>query len=80
MRVRDWPELLEEVSELEPPTEVSTYVLARAREAQSQRAPQAVNRSAWRRWNGGSRVLGWIGVGIGVAVVLAALAVAAHLT
>ncbi len=72
MHVREWDELLAEVARLEPPADVGGYVVRRAEQART-------STSSSRRTPPGAGVaLRWTAVTVGVVVVLAGLALAAH--
>jgi hypothetical protein len=67
----EWPELLSEMAELEPAPDVTRYVLSRA----SAELRPAGGRL---RLRGGGRASAWLLAGLGGAVVVLALALAAH--
>jgi hypothetical protein len=76
MLVRDWPELLGEVSDLEAPADVTPYVVARVNAAHSRSASR---RTADRRGASGlGTPIRWLVAGVSVVVVLLVLAIAAH--
>ena len=78
MFVRDWPELLSEVSELEAPEDVTPLVMARINAAHAHPAADPKRRSAGLRGRLGSFPTGWFAAAVGGLVVLGLLALAAH--
>ena len=76
MLVRDWPELLGEVADLEAPADVTPYVMARINAAHSRTASR---RAADRRGASGlGTPMRWLVAGVSVVVVVLVLAIAAH--
>ena len=78
MFVRDWPELLGEVSDLEAPPDVTPYVMARINAAQSASESVRPRGGSIRGPRMSSVPFGWFAAGVGCVLVLAALAIAAH--
>ena len=76
MLVRDWPELMSEVADLEAPADVTPYVMARINAAHPRTA------SRWAADRRGASLLGtpirWLVASVGVVVVVLVLAIAAH--
>ena len=78
MFVRDWPELLSEVSDLEAPPDVTPYVMARINAAQSRPGTAGSRRASSVRARLSTLPLGWSAAAFGCLLVLGLLAVAAH--
>ena len=76
--MRDWPELLSEISDLEAPADVTPYVMARISAAQSRPGSSPVRGGSSRRLRLSALPMGWLAAAVGCVLVLAVLAVAAH--
>jgi hypothetical protein len=78
MFVRDWPELLSEISDLEAPEDVTPYVMARINAAHADPAGSPKRRSAGFRGRLTLLPTGWFAAAAGGLIVLGLLALAAH--
>jgi hypothetical protein len=78
MFVGEWAELLSEVHDVEAPSDVTPYVMARISAAQSQRGRVTSDGGPSVRARLSALPLGWLAAAVGCVLVLGVLAVAAH--